>query len=183
LNEELWNIYLDVQTMCALFYDNEKTHAVNLGMFSEIVMSLSYRLLSFRAVNDNEDLSADDAVYHMGLVIFMMTTFLECGPRKLVHFVAALESIKNVLNRYLDACDDKTVFWMMIIAGICTSGDVDDDWLNVKLRAMAAKLGVKSWNEARETIALLPWIGTLHDKRSQKLWDRAFGGLELINVS
>ena len=172
----LHQVLLDVMSVCSLFNKNLHDRTLNLQTFQEITISLCYRLLRFRSLNDIRQQSDIEAAYHVGLIIFMMTTFLQYDRRRIVDFKLIPLCLRDILDSRLDEYDNEFVLWLMMVGGIWISVDVDGEMLAPRTRITAQRLGIDTWDGARSSVSKLPWINALHDQPGRRVWDRLHYG-------
>ena len=165
--------------VCALL--NERTVTLDLKAFLEIMISICYRLLRYRSLNDVERPCDSDAAYHMGLIIFMMTTFLHHKHHQIMDYKLVTLCFKDVVDGQSEELDNELLLWLLIVGGMWIAGDSHSEWLSHKIRTTTQRLGVDSRDEARKCMARFPWIDALHDEWSQRLWDELhFGSQKLF---
>lgn len=168
----LQDIFSDVMSFCSLLNTGTSTLVLDFLSFEEVLMSVFYRLLNFRSLNESRKCSDLQAIYHVGLIVFMMTTFLQFNRHKIMNHRLLSLCIRDVLDSEIHGGDDDLTFWFMIVGGIWASDDIKGDWLHQRIRGMAVRRRIDSWNEARQILCMFPWANALHDKPGYKLWNK-----------
>jgi hypothetical protein len=181
IDSELHSIFVSINTMCSLLDNNERTQSLKPGDIQEILLSICYRVLNICDINDASRLSDTHAVHYTGLIVFMMTTFVTCGLRRLVQFKATKLLLENTFSRQLTGCEDSTILWLSLVASIWASDDAI--WIAPTLRATAERLAIKTWDDARAVTSSLPWVATLHDEPGRKAWQRAFSNAKSESIA
>ncbi|RYO78812.1 hypothetical protein DL766_008717 [Monosporascus sp. MC13-8B] len=172
LDPYLQEILLDVIGISSLF-NGVEPRTLDLLTFQEMNLSICFRLIRFRPLGYAGQMSGIQAAYHTGLTIFMVTLFLHSSrQRRIQDYELVSMSLREVLDNRLDELDDGLVLWLMILGGIWTMGDVDGDWLLPKISSGARRLGLKTWDDARDIICEFPWINTLHEQPGRAVWRR-----------
>lgn len=168
LREILW----DVMSISSLFNSlGDKT--VDYMIFLEILISLCYRLLRFRSLGDASTRCDVQAGYHIGLTIFTMTLFLQNDRRRMINYSLIPVCLGSVLRSEVAEQKDEDALWLMIIGGIWISDEPESDWFAPRIRSVAQRLGLDSWDKARNCLCKYPWIGSQHDQPGRELWNRA----------
>ena len=101
LEPYLLHILLDIMSVCSLF-NNLPKDTLDLETFQEIKISLCYRLLRFRSLDETRQQSDIQTAYHLGFVIFMMTTFLQHDRRRIIDFKLIPLCLAHLLASGLD---------------------------------------------------------------------------------
>lgn len=170
LDPYLEDIFLDAMDICSLFNQlGGKT--VDYTIFLEVLISLCYRLLRFRSLHDANILADNQSAYHIGLVVFMMSLFLQNDRCRLINYILIPTCLKNLLQDELRQ-DMELSFWLLMIGGIWISDEPEHKWLNPKLRATAHWLGLTCWDDVKRSVCKFPWINGLHDQLGRSLWER-----------
>ena len=172
LDPYLYEILLDIMSLCSLFNENLLNRTIDLMTFQEILVSLCYRLLRFRSLNGSRQVSGIQAAYHIGLTVFTMTIFLQHDHRRIIHYGLIPLRLEDVLSNGMDEYENDFLFWLLIVGGIWVSSDESGDWLLPRIRIVAQRGGYDTWDEARNSICKFPWLNALHDQPGHKLWDQ-----------
>lgn len=170
LNPYIREIIVDAMGICSLFNDiGNKT--VDYIVFLEVLTSLCYRLLKFRSLRHAITRLDKQSAHHIGLIIFMMTLFLQNDRRRLINYNLVSIYLKKALEDEL--CDQNVefFFWLAIIGGIWISDEADNKWIAPRIRIGAQQLGLASWEDARKIICKYPWVNGLHDQPGHMLWE------------
>lgn len=168
----LHDILSDVMGICSLLNYNACNCVLDHLIFEEIIASIFYRLLRFRSLNDSRLYSDIQTVYHVGLIIFMMTTFLQFNNQRIIDHSLLSQCLRDVLDSELYEHDEDAILWLMIVGGIWVSGSVDGDWITPRIRNLAQRRSVSTWDEALMYVCEFPWIYSLHNPPAHELWSR-----------
>jgi hypothetical protein len=171
LDPRLYDVFLDVMSICSVF-NQSGSESVDYIIFLEALISLCYRLLKFRSMSDASMLCDEQSAYHIGLTIFMMTTFLQYDRRRLINYSLVPVCLEKVVQYESRMHGDDFYLWLLTIGGIWISDEPNNMWLAPRLRTMAQRLGLDSWEEAQVLIRQFPWITGLHDQPGRELWNR-----------
>lgn len=173
MDPSLYKILLDVASVSSLFNDSPAGLKLDTNTFQEILVSVCSRLIRFHPLQSPKQKSDIEAVYHIGMTIFMMTLFLQYDGQRILQYELVSLRLQDVLDRGLDDLDNDLVLWLMFIGGIWTLGGTDGLWLFSRIRTLAFRLGVNSWAEVHSCISGLPWIRALHDRPGHAVWTLA----------
>lgn len=169
----IYAIYSDIMGICALVNDKTCLFVPDLLLFEEIVVSTCHRLLRFRTLGDSIARPDVNSMYHVGLIGFMMTTFLQFNRYRIMDYKLLSLRIRDVLkNEPTEHANDAT-FWLMMVGGIWVSNEADGDWIIPKIRRLAQQRKIDTWDEAVRVAYMFPWIYALHDEPARRLWTQA----------
>lgn len=172
LEPALQDVILHVLRICTLFNKYLDTQPLDLLDFQEAIVSICYRLLRFRTLSASRQISDVQSAYHIGLLVFMMTLFLQNNQSRMIRTGFVTSCVKCVLDTGLEQSEDEMAFWLLILGGMWGLRDDDEGWIISRLQGMALKLGIMTWDEAQGLLERFPWIGKIHDQPGRKLWDQ-----------
>lgn len=170
LNRYLYDILSDVMAICYLLNNDPNQPILDLLGFEEAFVSLCYRLLRFIPIKDSTGPIESQTAYHLGLLIFIMTTFFRIGRSQIIDFKTLSLRFQDFLNSNLSKLEYSLSLWLMVIGGIWCSKDLNSDWVASRIRELAERGGIGSWSELRGCLCNFPWIQAIHDQPSHKLW-------------
>ncbi|CAH0058085.1 unnamed protein product [Clonostachys solani] len=170
-NPLLKEVLLDVLDLSALINANKSKLVVDLINFQEILMSVFYRLLRMHPLQGVPLTNDADAMYHLGLTIFMLTMFITIEKQRILECSPVSDAVGELLSRDLSKSSGELILWFVLVSGIWTS-TVEGDWIIPKLQVIKQRLRLNDWEEAQCRIESFPWIGVLHDQPGRALWDR-----------
>jgi hypothetical protein len=176
LDHTLHEILLDVKYLASLLNSISPGLILDTNTLLEIVISILSRLIRYHPLQDFKQISSIDAMYHIGLTIFMMTSFLQLGGRQILRYDLVALRLKEVLDGELKEADDDLVLWLMVIGGIWTSGSTNGVWLNERTRELAERMGIDTWADAVRIVDRYPWIEALHEKVGLAFWSQVCQG-------
>lgn len=172
LDAKLHEILLDVTALCRLFKDDQNPGSVDLVTFQEIIISICYRLLRFRSLNESRRMLDQHSAIHVGLMIFIMTIFIHHGRRKMITFEVVVDILLDISSEPADGQNDYVLFWLLMIGGIWASDDAWGNQIVPRLKETAKRMGIGSWDDARTAIQKMPWIPPVHDRPGETLWTK-----------
>jgi hypothetical protein len=175
LDPTLYEILVDVRCLTSLLNTISPGLILDTNSFLEIIISICSRLIRYHPLQDYKQISSQDAVYHTGLTIFMMTSFLQLDGRQILRYDLVTKRLKEVLSEASDEVEDSLALWFMIIGGIWLSGGSDGEWLAPRIRDLAEKMGFDAWSDVLKIVRQYPWIGILHDEPGSQLWSKISG--------
>lgn len=76
--------------------------------------------------------------------------------------------LKTALAAWHDG--DEILLWALTIGGIAAIGLEERDWFTNSFRRAVSRIGVGSWDEAREIIKRGLWLGATNDGDGYDLW-------------
>ncbi|CAI6310144.1 unnamed protein product [Periconia digitata] len=175
----LSTIIIDVFDTCKLFNDpHHQYFEIDLESYQEIIVSVSYRLLTLRHIHQQPLSSTPETLYQLGLIIFIMILFLQYGRRRLHRFARISGLLKHVLELHSVQSDKDLTLWLMITGGIWMMDGVwtldahSGDWLPPLISGLAKEMGLQTWDDARSHIIKYPWIYKLLDGPGSEIWER-----------
>lgn len=174
-HDELDSVRIDMLFLCSLvnWSTETGTYVINLRSFAEINVSLWYRLLTARPLDEILEAGVDDfAVQHAGTLLFMMTTFLDNERRQIVDYAPVRQCVMHVVQGLHDEVDCISKIWFLLLGMVWFSGTTTSARIKDSLRAAAVGLGSRSWSEVRAAMTELPWIDILHENAARTIWEQ-----------
>jgi hypothetical protein len=165
----LHGILVDMMGVALLFNNGAK---IDLETLQEMILSLGYRLIQFKSSKERRLWQLHDS-YHLGLTIFTMTVFLHSGRRQILDYGRVDRWLMEIFNTHMEDQYPELAIWLSILGGIWASDGYDGHWLPPKVRLVAIRLDIRSWDEARDVVSHFPWVHDLHDAPGRALWDQA----------
>ena len=86
LYRQLREILLDTLQACKLLNNSPYEFPIELETFGEVIISICYRLLLFRSIDEALCQLDSQSAVHIGVLIFVMTIFLHRNRRQVVDF-------------------------------------------------------------------------------------------------
>lgn len=200
INPYLQTILIDIMSLTSLFNNQnsnpptQQKQTLDITTFLEILTSICSRLLHFQPLifqplqsrsksrapkpkPDNENKFTfkfkREEAYHIGLITFMTTLFLQWDHRRVNEY----ELISRRLRKVLDQDEDDTDLdlelrlWLLFIASLWFGG-TDCGWIRERIRVCSARLGIKCWEGVRRLFCgRFPWIEALHGECGRGVWD------------
>lgn len=172
LHLHLREILRNIMGVCALFNHSLGNFMLESHTFLEIVVSTFNHLLRFCPFDNSKPEPTVDAIYHIGLTLFMMTMFLHRGRRRVVDHELVSVRLRHLLDSELDDYDDELIFWLVTICGIWVTDAADGDWPVPMMHDTAQRLGVDTWSKAQAVVRRFPWLNSVHDEPGLNLWNK-----------
>ena len=118
LDPYLRDIFSDVTRVCSLLTNQSNGSTLLILIFEDLLVSTCYRLLQFRSIKDSRAQSDLQSVYDLGLVIIMMTTFLQFDQHRIVNYRLSSLCFQNVMAIAFPEGEQDVTFWLAIVGGI-----------------------------------------------------------------
>lgn len=176
LHTDIQDIIADVMSLTSLFNNPPTRQTLDVGTFLEIVISICCRLIQFRPLQSPKPERKREAAYHIGLITFMTTLFLQWDHRRIQEYHLISQRLREVLDEDFDSNDGDLLLWLLFIASLWFAG-TDSHWLISRIKALAVQLGIDDWSRVRDSICVFPWINVLHDQIGRGVWDLVYQGL------
>jgi hypothetical protein len=167
----LLRILLDIIGLAHWFNRGDKTHKADPDMLQEVIVSVCYRLVRFHVLGSPPLESKLDAAYHIGLIAFMTTLFLQIDGRRFLRYTLVSRCLRNVLERRLGDDDSDSLLWLLFIGGISVLEEADQRWAVQQISHMVKFMGIESWVQLHQLLIQFPWIGAIHDEPGKALWE------------
>lgn len=177
LDPDLYGVLLDAKSVSTL-YNTQNTLAFDLVTYQEMIVSLGCRLLRFDSLQDPVRKPALEESFHLGLLFFMMSLFLQFSGQRVLELKRVTARLRQVIERLLtteesDGESDKLNLWVLFMGGIWVSAEVDREWLFSGLQLICKRLQLTSWSETRPILAKFPWVEEIHDRAGELVWEEA----------
>ncbi|KAL7935998.1 hypothetical protein V8C35DRAFT_278229 [Trichoderma chlorosporum] len=166
----LHDILVDMMEVASQFNNGIQ---MDIETLQEMILSLGYRLIQFHPSEAEPRLRQLQAAYHIGLTIFTMTVFLHSGRRQILDYQRVDRQLKEILDTDLEDHNPELTLWLSILGGLWASDGYDEHWLPPRIRPMAIRLDIRSWDEVCNVVGHFPWVHALHDDLGRALWDQA----------
>lgn len=171
LDPRLGEILSDAFRLSFLFNSRARHYKTSLVVYQEMVLSVFYRLIDFYPLGTYRRQSDEEAAYHIGLTMFMMTIFLKYQRRRMVDYRLMFQRLRDVLETSVAQCHSELALWVMVIGGIWIWDVPDAEWLLRKLGGVSQELEIESWDEAQVVLRKFPWMNCIHDESGQQVWE------------
>ncbi|KAF7560335.1 hypothetical protein G7046_g3813 [Stylonectria norvegica] len=173
LDIALCDILLDLTGLCSLLNNNSFNGSLDAMTFQEIMVSLCFRLLRFRTLNDSRHTFDLQVAPHIGFALFIMSIFLQYSKQRIVDYGLVSLCLRDVLESDLDGYDDGFLLWLVVLGGIWVSNDADSVWILPRIRTVAARMDLHTWDDARGLISKFPWLDAIHGQLGRNIWNKA----------
>jgi hypothetical protein len=175
LDPYLRDILLDVLDIDSVLNDFAGDGHLGLITFQEIMISICSRLIHFHPLKSDKPLSLVEAAYRTGLVMYMMSLFLQHDRRRIMDYPLVTVRLKEVLNCDQEL-DDDLALWLMCLGGIWLADDPYRLWLGPMISEFSRTTGIDSWPEVHGRISKFPWINAVHEDQGRLAWTSALEG-------
>jgi hypothetical protein len=175
LDPYLRDILLDALDIAAVLNDPVGDGHLGLITFQEILVSICSRLIHFRPLKSDMPLSLVESAYHIGLVIYTMSLFLQHDRRRIMDYDLVTVRLKEVLDSAQEL-DDGLAIWLMCLGGIWLADDPCRVWLVPIIGQFTHRTGISSWSEVHDRVSKLPWINAVHEDQGRLAWTSALEG-------
>ncbi|EXJ96426.1 hypothetical protein A1O1_01552 [Capronia coronata CBS 617.96] len=162
---EAWTV---AQNSCSMINLAEETRR-NLApeLLYDTMASVMYHLLHM-----NFDPGSIDEAVRLGLLGMSYHAFVHWQDVRLPH-VYFPSVYKNCLldPRLVDEAPSQVMLWLLMLGAVSAFTASDYPWLKDCLRKHINICQVQTWNEMREVLKSLMWIGLLHDKPGKEMFE------------
>ncbi|KIH86521.1 hypothetical protein SPBR_08365 [Sporothrix brasiliensis 5110] len=184
----LYALLCDVLAVSLLFEKELPRRPIDVFTFGDIFSSLCYRLLRMGRETFRADSTGD--LYHLGMTMFAMALFLRFDQRRLLgyqligkRFRAVVEDDPGESRRSErsedpdDIRNDEICFWVVMMGGMWTQGNWSKEdcpgrtQKARKVRKLADRLGIATWENARTVLDKYPCLTVLHSQPGLELWE------------
>ena len=170
MNTSLQQILLDVTNVACLFNLIDAGSKLDPVVFQEIIISIGDRLVRFHALGDSPLGMKLEAAYHIGLIVFLTTLFIQIGRRRFLKYGLVGQCLKEVIKRGLDEDDNDLLLWLLFIGGISVLGGADQPWVVLEILKATSSMDIANWTELHKRLSRFPWINNLHNAAGEALW-------------
>lgn len=174
LGTDLWQLFLDIRKFARDLNDASVGRRPKMkgDQLHGCLILLGYRLVSASSLGLPRFPSHLHAPIQFGLGSFLVT-FLRGLDRKTVRYPRISTLCWSAAQHDFTAQreDQGVLLWLLCLGRYTIFTQTDDSWLIPKVKSAVEALALRSWEDARRTLAKFPWVDDLHDKAGQSLWD------------
>lgn len=170
IHSQLADILEDVTKVAHVFNSSGPDFRMDPSVFQELIISIGYRLVHFRPLNEQRPSKWIDAAYHIGLITFVSTLYLQMGPRRSLKYKLVGKYLRDVIDQAAPTIDSDVVLWLLLLGAISVISDLDRVWFAVKLQECSCMLAIDDWDTLHEHLSRFPWIQSLHSESAKALW-------------
>ncbi|KAH6989020.1 hypothetical protein BKA56DRAFT_574963 [Ilyonectria sp. MPI-CAGE-AT-0026] len=174
LGTDLWGLFLDIRKFAQDLNDASvgRRPKMNGDELHGFLIVLGYRLVSASSPSRIRLSNHLNAPIQFGSASFLVT-FLRGLDRKTIRYprISTLSWSAAQHDFTAQREDQEVLLWLLFIGRYTIFTQTDDSWLIPKVKGAVEALALQSWEDARRTLAAFPWVGDLHDKAGQRLWD------------
>ncbi|CAH0004411.1 unnamed protein product [Clonostachys byssicola] len=169
---DLQKIIQDVNSL-ACWFNNDDSFDADPDDLQEIIVSVGYRLVLFCSLGSPPMEGFLNSVYHIGLVAFLTTLFLQTGGRRFLKYRLVARRLRDIVNRGQHEPDKRPLLWLLFMGGISVLEESDQPWLLQRIKEITQLLAVDSWAHMQSILCCFPWIHHMHTEPSRHLWEIA----------
>lgn len=167
MHPSLQQVLLDVANVTSFFNQGFRMAP---HFLQEAIVSFGYRLVRFQPMGGPLLGTKIESVCHIALTALMTTLLLQIGRRRFLQYGLVGQHLKDVVGSGLDEVDPDIRLWVLFLGGISVVPERDDNWLLASIQDAARSSGVQDWGGLHRRLMQFPWIRSLHDAESKKLW-------------
>ncbi|OBT65829.1 hypothetical protein VE03_05446 [Pseudogymnoascus sp. 23342-1-I1] len=177
LHPYLRDILLDALDVAAVLNNFVGDEFLGLVTFQEILVSICSRLIHFRPLKSEIPVSQVEAAYHIGLLIYIMSLFLQHDSCRIMDYDLVTVRLKEVLDCYQEL-DEDLALWLMCLGSIWFADGLYGLWLGPMISQFIRTTRIGNWLEVHDRVSRLPWINAVHEDRGRSAWILALEGCE-----
>ncbi|KAF5979004.1 hypothetical protein FBULB1_5905 [Fusarium bulbicola] len=152
LDPALQEAFSDAMGLCRLLNKHQDEKPLDLLEFQEVLVSICYRLLQFRAIAESRLKQGIQSRYHIGLSLFMMSIYFNNTQDRIARRGLIKNFVKEAIESKLNDDEDGFRFWLLILGGITVPARDGREWFVEELREQASSLGIMSWEQYTQII-------------------------------
>jgi hypothetical protein len=99
INPYLRNVLDDTIMLTSFFNSASDSQTMDITMFLDILVSICCRIIRFQPLQNPKPKCKEEAAYHIGLITFMTTLFLQWDIRRIYEYNLVSEGLRKF-------CDD-----------------------------------------------------------------------------
>ncbi|CAH0018991.1 unnamed protein product [Clonostachys rhizophaga] len=157
----------------AFWFNNDDTCAADPDDLQEIIVSVGYRLVQFDSLGSPPMEGYSNSVYHIGLIAFLTTLFLQTGGKRFLKYYLVARRLRDIVNRGEHEPDKRPLLWLLFMGGISVLEESDRPWLLQRIKETTQLLAIESWTHMQSILCRFPWIHHMHTEPSRHLWELA----------
>ncbi|KAI5459123.1 hypothetical protein BGZ63DRAFT_271394 [Mariannaea sp. PMI_226] len=170
----LWELLLEMRH--AAFMVNESSAnlrpKLNSFEFHDALIKFGYKILAINPLGGNELGSLEASLLHLGLAAFLMS-FLR-GLDRLVAETPLLSKLASIAGQTYEAqgseCQ-RLLLWFLLIGRSSIFRGNGNHWQVSQIRLIIQSLGLQTWDEVKDAVAIFPWVDCLHNEPSRYIWE------------
>jgi hypothetical protein len=165
-------------TMTNLFNRGGAARKLQPLEFQNMVMSVSYQLLSIDSVDGSHLANPFSKGLHRGLLAFVATFLAHVGQQQRPHHEVLRRQFQGIFSNqnFCDSINPETYTWLLFAAGMSIL-DMERHaaWFKSRLSKALSKLDIMVWQSAYQVLRKYPWVAAIHDELALNLWRTCFG--------
>jgi hypothetical protein len=161
----VWTVMVDFCTL--INYADLTAQKISTMTFGHIMTSVMYPLHAMDLASDPQK-----DLIRLGLLGFSSSVFLQWRTVgvKYSHFISAFR--KRLIQVMEFEASSRLNLWLILIGAISLFDAKDDWWLQPLFHSNLKVCGIKVWEDMRVLMEDFLWIGLVHDKPGQRIFER-----------
>lgn len=138
------------------------------------LVTFGCRLLQFQPVGSVYCCTKTDALYHVALLLFMMTLFFQYDGRGIWKFPLVSQRLKDALTKNITSKEkecDTLILWASLMGAIWTMAAEEERWIVSVLREMVTVMEIADFDDMLSRLRSFPWVHSIHDGPARSLWN------------
>lgn len=140
---------------------------LNLHGLFEMHISIWSRLLDYRTLNKSLEAAVTEiTIQHLGLALFVMTTFLGNDQKQIVDYRLLRECIIHAVDELCEysygIMNDALLIWFLLLAFTWSPSISSYGKFGITVRRTISCLGIETWEDVRTATPALPWLENVH---------------------
>ncbi|ETS77712.1 hypothetical protein PFICI_09774 [Pestalotiopsis fici W106-1] len=175
LDPSLQNILLDAMDLASTLNRGKNCPEYQRLDLQMILVSVGCRLLKFQPLESAHDCSETDKIYHVGLLLYMMTLFFQYDLQRVWEFPLVMRRLQDVLAPYsrisLEKERNGLLLWTLLMGSIWAMADTRERWAVTMLREAINDMKITDFDGMLSSVNKLPWVHSIHDEPARSLWN------------
>jgi hypothetical protein len=175
---QMQDVVHKIITMTNLFNTGGAMRKLQPLEFQNMVMTVSYNLLSIDSINGSCLTNPFSKGLHRGLLAFVATFLAHVGQQQRPHYEVLRRQFQEIFENqnFFDSISPETYTWLLFAAGMSIlDTEKHAAWFKSRLSGVLSKLGIMVWQSAYQVLRKYPWVTAIHDELAIHIWRRCFG--------
>ncbi|KAI1428122.1 hypothetical protein F5Y12DRAFT_733695 [Xylaria sp. FL1777] len=160
-----WGVMSDFCSVINLAANSNQR--IDVETFLRSMSSIMYNLLDMHF-----ERSSHDETIRLSLLSFSCSVFLPWRHLGMPypHLNSTLKSHFTDLKANILSLPPELAIWLLMSAAVTVSDGFNGAWLHELLREAASLYGINCWDQMRDMLKSLMWIGLVHDKLGKRVF-------------
>ncbi|CRG89921.1 hypothetical protein PISL3812_06960 [Talaromyces islandicus] len=173
LSTTIQSLLIDIKNVSQLLNDANCGHSpkIDCDAFHKTTLLLSHRLLSIRPIKGSHNPRYVEHAIHLGLVAFLVT-FMPTLDRLIPENPVLSQSLRFMIEKFCVSHpeDEQVRLWLLFIGAASVFKPDDDIWLLPTTVRTMSTMGLGTWEDVNDLLAIFPWVHSTHSNAAQALW-------------